>query len=136
MVSVATDNLPCVLMHQFAELRVLVPVLPSRCRHDDEEAQFVAGIHESRVLRIVGSSDDGHAGILQTLCVAPLLIVRHGIAHVGEVLMTVAADELVIWFAVEPESVLAAALGIAYSHAHDAAVYRFSSIFHAYLYII
>ena len=50
--------------------------------------------------------------------------------------MTVAADELVIRFTVEPESVLAAELGIAYSHAHDAAVYRFPSIFHAYLYII
>ena len=52
-------------------------------------------------------SDNSEAGIAQTLCIAPLLTVRHGIAHIGEILMAVGAYKLMITLAVEPETVFA-----------------------------
>ena len=50
--------------------------------------------------------------------------------------MAVAADELMIRFAVEPETIFAAEFRIAYSHVQDAAVYCLSAVHHAYLHII
>ena len=122
VVAVATDDIAGVLVYHLAPFGVFVPVLPARCGHDDKKAQFVAGIHERRVLRVMSGADDVHAGLLQTQGVAPLLRVGQGVAHVGKILMTVAAHQLVIGFAVEPEAVLAAEFSLADAHADDAAV--------------
>ena len=122
VVAVATDDVAGVLMYHLAPLGVFVPELPTRGRNDDEEPQLVAGIHKRWVLRIVGRADDGHASLLQTHDIAPLLGVGQGIAHVGEVLMTVAAHKLVIGLAVEPETILTAELCLADAHADNAAV--------------
>ena len=136
MVSVAADYLPCVLVYKFAEARVFVPVLPAGRRHDDEQAQFVASVHESRVHGVVGRAYDGHACVFQSLGVAPLLAVWHGVANVGKVLMAVAADELVVRFPVQPEAVVALELGFAHAHAHSAAVNGFAVLADGYFNII
>ena len=52
----------------------------------------------------MGRTDDGKARFAQSFGVAPLLTVGYGVAYVGEVLMTVGADELVIFLAIEEES--------------------------------
>ena len=73
MVAVAADDTAGILMHLLCKLRIFVPVLPTRCRYNDEESQLVAGIHEGGILRIVGSTDDGKAEVAESLGVAPLL---------------------------------------------------------------
>ena len=92
MVAIATDNLTSVLVNEFCPVFVFVPVLPTGRRHDDEDAQFVERIHKRWVLRIVGRTNDVHAGILQSLGIAPLLTVGHGITHEGKILVAVAAN--------------------------------------------
>ena len=92
MVAVATDNLTGILVYQFCPIFIFVPILPARCGHDDEDAQFVERIHKRWVLRIVGGTNDVHAGIFQSLGITPLLTVRHGITHEGKILVAVAAN--------------------------------------------
>ena len=104
MVAVATDDVAGVLVHLLVPALVFVPILPTRGSHDDKESQFIAGIHERRVLRIVSRADDGEASITQAFGIAPLLRVGKGIAHIGEVLMTVGAYQLVVAAAVEVEA--------------------------------
>ena len=140
MVAVATDDVACVLVYHLAPLGVFVPVLPSRRGHDDEEPQLVACIHEGGVLRVVGGADDGHAGLTQAQGIAPLLGIGKGIAHVGKVLMAIAANELVVGLAVEPEAAVggftvasAPELCFADAHAHHAAVHTLAAIHHAKL---
>ena len=110
MVAVTTDDFTGILEHTLGKLRVLVPILPARCSHDDEDTEFIAGIHERRVLRIVGSTDDVETGILQTKHISPLLTVGKCIAHIGKILMTVGTDKLAVFLAVEPETFLATEL--------------------------
>ena len=107
MVAVAADDVAGVLVHQLAKAGVFVPILPTRCGHDDKESHFVAGIHERGIHRIVGTADDGHPRIAQPTGIAPLLTVGHGIAHISEVLMTITAYQLMIALAVQPKSILA-----------------------------
>ena len=70
----------------------------------------------------MGTADDGHPGIAQPTGIAPLLTVGHGIAHIGEVLVTVAAHQLMVRLAVEPEAVFALEFCFTDAHAHHAAV--------------
>ena len=104
MVAVSTDDIAGVLVYLLVPALVFVPILPAWCGYDDEESQFIAGIHKRRVLRIVGGTDNRKTGITQSFGVAPLLRVWQGVAHVGEVLVTVGADELVVALAIEVEA--------------------------------
>ena len=122
MVTVAADDEARVLVHLLGPALSLVPILPAGGGHDDEEAQLVAGIHERRVLRVVGSADDGVANILKPLGITPLLTVGQGVPHVGKVLVTVAANELVIGFTVKPEAVIAPELSLADAHTDYTAI--------------
>ena len=110
MVAVTTYDFTGILEHTFCKQRVLVPILPARCSHDDEDTEFIAGIHERRVLRIVGSTDDVETCILQTEHISPLLTVGKCIAHISKILMTVGTDKLAVFLAVEPETFLATEL--------------------------
>ena len=107
MVAVAADNLAGVLMHLLVPTFVLVPVLPTGGSHNDKESQFVAGIHERGVLRVVCHTDDIETTVLQTTGITPMLGVRHGIAHIGKVLMAVGTNQLVVLPAIEIETRLA-----------------------------
>ena len=122
VVAVTPYDLACVLVNQFCPVFVFVPVLPTGRGNDNEDTQFVERVHKRRVLRIVGSADDVHSGVFQSFGVAPLLTVGHGVAHEREVLMAVAANQLAVGFAVEPESVASSELSLADAHADDAAV--------------
>ena len=113
MVTVAADDLTGILVHQFCPVFVFVPILPTGRRNDEEDAQFVERIHKRRILRIVGSTDNVHTCILQSFGIAPLLGVGHRVPHEGKILMSIAAYELAVRFAVEPESVLAAEFSLA-----------------------
>ena len=124
MVSVAADDIACVLMNHLAPLGILVPILPSRCGHDDEEAQLVAGVHKRGILWVVSCTDNGHAGIAQAFGIAPLLGVRQGIAHIGKVLMAIAAYQLMIGLAIEPKTVLTPELSLADACTHHATINR------------
>ena len=130
MVAVATDDVAGILMYHLAPFGILIPELPTGCGYDDKESQLVAGIHKRRVLRIVGCADDGHAGILQTLHIAPLLRVGNGITHIGEVLMTVAAHQLVIRLAIEPESILTPELCLSDTHANHTPIEALLAVHH------
>ena len=138
VVAVAADDAARVLMHLLVPARILVPVLPARGSHDDEQSQLVTGIHERGVLRIMGGTDDGKAGITQALGIAPLLRVGQGVAHVCKVLMAIGTNELVILLAIEVEAGLAT-LGVicpyelegADADAGDAAVERLFALLDA-----
>ena len=91
-------------MHLAGKLRVFVPILPSGSCYNNEESKFVTGIHKRGVLRIVSRTDNGKACIPQTFGVAPLLRVRKSIAYIGEVLVAIDANELVIALAIEVEA--------------------------------
>ncbi len=84
----------------------------------------------------MGSTDYVHSGVAQTLGVAPLLAVGHGIADVGKVLMAVAAHKLMIGLAVEPETVLTTELSLADAHANNTAVDGLAAVDHRNLRII
>ena len=130
MVTVTTDDVAGVLMYHLAPLGAFVPELPAGCGYDNKESQFVAGVHERRILRIVGCADDGHAGIFQPHDIAPLLGIGHGIAHVGEVLMTIATHQLVIGLTVEPESVFPSELCLTDTHTDHTAIEALLAIHH------
>ena len=104
VVTISTNDVASVLMHLLVPAFVLVPILPARSRNDDKKTQFIASIHERRVLRIVGCTDDGKACIAQSLGIAPLLGVRQGIAHIGKVLMAIGTHQLVVTLAIEVET--------------------------------
>ena len=57
-----------------------------------------------------------------------MLTIGQCIAYVGEVLVAVAADELVIGFAVEPKTVFPSKLGLADSHTYHTAVCALTAI--------
>ena len=131
VVAVAADDVARVLVYLLVPAFFLVPVLPAGGGYNDKQPQLVAGIHERRVLRIVGGADDGEADVAQPFGVAPLLRVGQRVAYVGEVLMAVSTDQLVVALAVQVEAGLAS-LSIVGTHklegadadAGDAAVKR------------
>ena len=104
MIPVATYDVASILVHLLVPPSILVPILPSWRGYDDKQSQFIASIHERRVLRIVGCTDNGKASITQALGIAPLLTIRQGIAHIGKVLMTIGAYQLMILLAIEVEA--------------------------------
>ena len=106
MISVTTNDISCVFVHLLIPALVFVPVLPTRCSYNDKQSQFIAGIHKRRVLRIMGSTDNGKSSITQALGITPLLTIRQGISHIGKVLMTIGAYQLVILLAIQPKTFL------------------------------
>ena len=70
----------------------------------------------------MGCTDDGKARIAPSFRVAPLLTVGYGIAHIGEILMTVGTDELVIFLAIEEESFSTSKLKTADTNSGDSTV--------------
>ena len=52
----------------------------------------------------MGGTDNRHTSILQAFCITPLLGVRKRIPHIGKVLMTVTANQLMIGFAIKPKA--------------------------------
>ena len=104
VVTVAADDRTGILMYLCRKLRVFVPILPAWSSHDDEEAQLVTGIHKGRILWIVRRADNGKAQVTQALGIAPLLRVRKGITHIGEVLVAVGTNELMVLPAIEVEA--------------------------------
>ena len=73
MIAITTNHFTGILMNQFSEFRVFVPVLPARSSDDDKHAEFVTGIHKGWVLWIMRYTDDGTSCITQAFCVTPLL---------------------------------------------------------------
>ena len=94
MIAVVADNLARILMHALSKFGFLVPILPARSCHDDEQTKFVAGIHETWILRIVSHAYNATSGIAQTLGIAPLLRVWQSISDISKILMSVCSDEL------------------------------------------
>ena len=92
-VAVAAHHVPHIAVYALFENRLLVPELPPRGVHNHKQSQLVTSIHKGRVLRIVGVADNLHAGRLEFYGIAPVQVVREGIADNGIVLMAVAADE-------------------------------------------
>ena len=136
VVTVTTDDVARILMDHLAPFRVFVPILPTWSRYDDKKSQFVAGIHERRILWIVSSANNRHTSISQTLGITPLLGVWKGIADIGKILMTIAADKLMIRFAIQPETVFTSELRLTNTSSHHTAIYRTFAIQHLNLYTI
>jgi hypothetical protein len=63
----------------------------------------------------VSRTDNGKACITQSFGITPLLTIGQGIAYVGEVLMTIGTNELVVLLAIEVETGLAT-LGVICSY--------------------
>src|SRR5574344_2421363 len=90
------------------EFRCSVPILPSRCRANNEEAEFVASVHKSRILWIMCISYDFHAGCSKFQGITPMHAVCQSIANDGEILVPVCTNQFgLIRFSVEPQSVCA-----------------------------
>src|SRR5574344_306492 len=67
-------------------------------------------------------SYDYHTCIAQPFCITPLLTIRNSITYVSKILMTVSAYELMIRFAIKPESILTSKLCITYTKFQSAAI--------------
>ena len=89
VITVTANHFAGVLMNQFSEFHILVPILPSRSSYDNKHTEFIASIHKSRILWIVCYPDNCATGIPQAFCIPPLLRIRQGIAYVCKVLMAV-----------------------------------------------
>ena len=136
MIAVTTDDVAGVLMYHLTPLRVFVPILPARGGYDNEESQLVAGIHERWILRIVCSTDDGHARLFQSLGITPMLAVWHSITNVGKVLMAIASDELMVGVTIKPESILSPELCLTDSGTKHAAIHSLTPPEHLDLHLI
>lgn len=105
-----------VKLYTLRKNRFVVPELPPRCIDNNKQSQFVACIHKSRVLRIMGIADDTQPRITQLFGIAPMQAVGKGVAHYGKILMTVGTDERIgIRTSVKPESVFPTKLYTPYS---------------------
>ena len=92
VVPVAAHHLAHIIIYPVRK-RPLAPELPSRRSDDDKQSQTVAGIHESRILGIMGTADNAHARLSQFHGILPLQVVGYGIAQPGEILVPVAPDQ-------------------------------------------
>ena len=93
MVPIPAHHLADIVIHPVSK-RAAAPELPARRGDDDEKAQTVAGVHESRILRIMGAPDHAHACLPQFHGILPLQVVGHCIPKPGKILVPVAANQL------------------------------------------
>ena len=93
-VAVAPDHRPSVGQNALGEPGLFVVIeLPARIGHGDQQAQFVAGVHEGRVQRVMRGADHIAAALAQEPGIAPLTGVGQGVAHIGVVLVAIGAAE-------------------------------------------
>ena len=138
MVSVAAHKIADVAVDTLGKFRRIVPELPSGRIVNNKQAQFIAGVHECRILRAMGIADNLYAGFFQFFCITPVYAVGHGIAYHREILMAVGADQrFAVGLAVKPESVFGLELNAADADAPAIAVYRITvAVQHPYLQVI
>lgn len=118
MVSVAADDVSDVVVYALGKDWRIVPELPSWRVVNHKKSQFVAGIHESRVLRAVCVADDFQSRVAQFFCVAPVKAVWYGVADNGKVLMPVCSNQWTfVRLSVQPKAVLAFEFNTAYADA-------------------
>ncbi|KAF5047262.1 hypothetical protein DSECCO2_462200 [anaerobic digester metagenome] len=72
VVAVALDHVPDILIDALFKYRIFIPELPAGRVNNDEQAQFVAGVHKGRILRIVGITDHLQPGITELFCIPPM----------------------------------------------------------------
>ena len=84
----------------------------------------------------MGRANDGKASILEAFGITPLLTIGQGIADIGEVLMAIGTNKLVVLLSVEVETILAFELERTDADAGNAAVERLLAVFNAGDYII
>ena len=125
MVTVAAHHVSDVVVDALGKHRLVAPKLPAGRIDDDKETQFVARIHKSGILRIMGVSDDAQTRVAQFLGVAPMQAVGQGVAYHGKVLVAIGTDERIrVGLAVQPKAVLPTELDAADADASPIAVHR------------
>ena len=108
MIAVAPYHVSYIGIYPLCKLRIIIPELPSGSIDYHKQPEFVAGIHESGILRTVGVSYHLETGVAQFFGIAPVGGVGHRVAHDRKILMAVCADKrLTVWLAVEIEALLA-----------------------------
>lgn len=65
MITVATDQIADVTVNALGKLGSVIPELPAWGIDNDEQAQFITGIHKGRVLRAMSVTNDLQAGVAQ-----------------------------------------------------------------------
>ena len=88
MVAVAADHFSAAVQSVFRESFV-TEVLPAEDRLQNEDTVFVAGIQKSWRGGVMRGADVVKTGLLDLPGIAPLGVVREGVADVGILLMTV-----------------------------------------------
>ena len=136
MIAVPAYHLTGIPMYQLCELRIFIPILPSRSSHNNKQPHFVASIHECRILRIMSYTDNGTSCITQAFGIPPLLAVGQRITHVCKILMTVRADQLTKRLAIQPKAILTFKFRFADPHTCHSPIQHFMSGFDTRLYPI
>ena len=107
MVTVTAYQITYITIYTLCKFRGIIPKLPARSIDNYKQTEFIACIHESRVLRTMGIADHLHSGITQFLCITPVNAVGDCITYYGKVLMTIGTDQrFFIRFSVQPEAIL------------------------------
>ena len=133
VITVTTDHFAGILMNQFSEFHILVPVLPSRSSYDNEHSEFIAGIHKGRILGVVCHPNNSATGISQTFSIPPLLRIRQSIAYISEVLMAVGSYQLNERFSVQPKTIFATKFRQTDTDTCNASINRLIALFNARL---
>ena len=129
MITVATDQIADVTVNALGKLGSVIPELPAWGIDNNEQAQFITGIHKGRVLRTMSVTDDFQTGVAQLFCITPVNTVGYCIAYHSKILMSVGANQrTLVGFSVQPETVFALEFNATDTDSAAIAVYRVSFI--------
>ena len=106
VVAITTYDIADITIHALRKFGRIIPELPAGRIDDHEQTQFVTGIHESRVLRAVGVTDNLHPCLFQFFGIPPMYAVCDSVSDNRKVLVAVGSDQrFAVRFAIQEETV-------------------------------
>ena len=106
MIAIATHDIADIAIHALRKFGRVIPELPTGCIDNHKQTQLVTGIHESRVLRTVGVTDNLHPYFFQFFGIPPMNTVCDSVSDNRKVLVAVSSNQrFTVWFAIQVEAV-------------------------------
>ena len=129
MITVTAYQITYITIYTLCKFRGIIPELPARSIDYYKQTEFIACIHESRVLRTMGIADHLHSRIPQFLCVTPVNAVGYCITYYSKVLVAIGTDQrFFIRSAVQPETILTFKFHTADTNTATVTIHHFSFV--------
>ena len=93
VVAVAAHDIADIAIHTLCKFGRVIPELPAGRIDDHEQAQLIAGVHKSRILRTVSITDDLHPDIFQFLGIPPMNTICDSVSDNRKILVAVSSDQ-------------------------------------------